>query len=185
MFSTPQETYFSTPEDTTFQVFPVRPAAVIATTPPRTAIQEALYTYGNAAGAYIQFYEQTHRNDAVIVENYYHARDSVKNAAALEQLGTDIKGVGLSLQKIQGIPTQAAAIHEALAGSYVDVGEKLITQTSTQNNADIIKAIGVYHDAVGIYIKNYVALVLIFSNNGVVFESSDPGSVFMFTNAHI
>ena len=149
--------------------------------PARTDGQQALYTYGNLAGAYIKAYEQTHTNDSAVVQNYFDDRSSAANATALTALGNDLKGVGMNLKGIESVPTVARTIHTTLANSYIDIGTKLSVVPKAQTNDEIIGAINTYDDALGVYVKSYIALVLLFSQNGVVFGPNEPGSVFMFT----
>jgi len=149
--------------------------------PARSDIQQALYAYGNTAGSSIKTYELLHPNASAIVQRFFDDRKSAASGVALKRLADDIKGVGTDLKKAGGVPAPAAVAHGALADSYIDLGEKLVAIPSAQTDDALLKKIDIYENAVQLYAKNYTALVLLFSKNGVSFRSDEPGSVFMFS----
>ena len=148
--------------------------------PARSDTQQSLYAYGNEAGSHIRFYEQTHPNDGAIIEGFFKTRNT-KSAAALKQLGTDIKNIGINLQTMTNVPASATSAHRAFAESYIEVGDKLTSLLSAQTDAAVIGAIDVYDDAVQTHIRNYIAVIDLFSRNGVTFQQDEQGRVFVFT----
>lgn len=158
-------------------------SATETTAPARSETQEALHTYGNAAGAFVQAYEQAHPDAVAVVQKYFDARVNTANTIALKQLAADIKNIGTGLNAMEDVPAPVAAIHNALANSYIDVGDKLASQTSPQirTKDDMIKSILSYDDAVETYIKNYDALAQTLAQYGVTFRTDEPGSAFMFS----
>lgn len=167
-----QETYQTIPQD----LF-ITPDI---TAPARTDTQQTLHTYGNTAGAHIQKYEQLHSNDVAVVQDYFDARNNAGRTIALRQLADDLKNIGVGLKAIGNVPAPLVSIHSALADSYVEIGEKLATIPSVTNDTDLVKAILAYDDAVEANVKQYVALVLKFSQSKITFAPDEPGSVFMF-----
>ncbi|MBI5003784.1 hypothetical protein HZC00_01685 [Candidatus Kaiserbacteria bacterium] len=171
--SNTQETYSTVPS----QLISTQKDTVSA----RNDIQQALYVYGNTVGSFIQAYDRLHPNDSKEVQNFFDTHGNAASTIALKQLGTDLKNIGINMKTIASVPPSLLSIHTALADSYIDMGEKLSAQTSTQNDDEVVQMINTYDDAVETYTKNYVALVFKFSENGVVFGPDEPGSLFMFT----
>jgi hypothetical protein len=171
-FQIPEYTYDSTPILT-----PPESSASA-----RTDIQQALYVYGNIAGAFIKNYEQANPHDAATVQTYFNNRTNPAGITALKHLAADLGAIGTNLKNITNIPAPIAAAHTALADSYIDMGAKLAVLPEAHSNSDMIKAILTYDSAVDTYVQAYNALARIFETYGVSFETADSGSVFTFTN---
>lgn len=146
-----------------------------------TPSQQALYDYGNEAGSFIQSFESQHSDSPRILKDQAEDRSNAVKATALKTLGQDLAMVGDSLLAIENVPQEAAAVHKALAQSYVEIGGKLAAIAQTRSDADFIAAVGAYDASVNVFVKNYVALAQLFGAYGVTFAGEDPGSVFTFS----
>lgn len=160
------------------------PRGLVATTsaivPSKSALQRALYSYGNVAGAIIQTYEDTHKNAAQVLKDQSTDRSSPDKAAQVVAIGNALTRVGRDLAGSSEVPPPVLSYNSALAKSYQDIGGKLTLVAKAQSDADFIAAIQTYDAAVDSFTRNYVALATYLSGNGVTFSSSDPGSVFSF-----
>lgn len=148
-----------------------------------TGTKLAIYQYGNNAGSFIQTYEQEYPNDTNVMQNFVEDRQNASKIQAVEQLGAAISSVGKHMQSIQSVPPSMVALNNALAQSYITCGEKLAALPTYQRDSDLAAAVLDYDAAVDTFIKNYSALALSFSANGVTFGQNDAGSVFSFTQA--
>lgn len=149
----------------------------------RSEDQQALYDYANTAGAYLRSYEQSHSDDTTVINNYFKDRGNSSKTASLRQLGAGLRDVGTSLKRITHVPEPIALMHEALAQSYIDMGERLGKVPSTSSDTDLIQAINDYDAAADIYVKQYAAIITTLSSYGVTFGTGDAGSVFSYASA--
>jgi hypothetical protein len=148
---------------------------------PRTALQQALYTYGNDAGSYIQSYESGHQNTAPILTDQIADRQNKQKGQAVKDIGTALTNVGLSLKQMDSVPDSIKIMNQTLAQSYIDIGKKLSAIPDASGDDAFIVAIKTYDSAVESFTKNYVAVAQYLSLSGVTFSSIDPGSVFTFS----
>lgn len=160
------------------------PETLVATSasPAMTAQQEALYNYGNEIGGEIQSFEGMNSNQAQVLKDQIEDRTDPTKAAAVVSLGQGLASVGQFMNHIQDVPPSAAALNSALAQSYIDIGNKLQLVPKAQGDANVVQAIENYDTAADTFVKNYGAMAQLFSSQGVTFSSSDPGSVFSFSN---
>ena len=117
----------------------------------------------------------------VLKDQFEDPQDSPKRSALIG-LAASLAGVGDALLSIESIPGEARSANTRLAGSYRDMGEKLarIPDAGTDDE-ERISAMLIYNAAAEEYIKNYIALVTLFSLAEVTFRADEPGSVFMFS----
>lgn len=169
-----------------FSLIPASITAAAQSETPRTPEEAALYAYGNEAGVVLQAYEEAHRSDAAaILQAQADDRTDPVKAAALRALGSDLSQIGYSLQTIENVPTQAKAVHDALAESYIEAGQKLAVIADATGDEEFVAAVLSYGDVVNTLVKKYVELVHLFGSWGVRFSSKDPGSVFTFNPPHL
>jgi|GEM_PF-3561018 len=163
------------------------PSGLISTaTPPKktqTALQQALFQYGNDVGVFVQQYDTAHQNQVQIFKDAMASRNDSTKQSSLIRLGEDLKATGDEIAQLGKVPEVATSNNTALSKSYIDSGTKLIlvAQALPGYDGDLVKAIENYDGTVNGFVKNYVALAGVFSNYGVTFGPSDPGNVFSFT----
>ena len=160
---------------------------LIATTSPRagrTPAQQALYLYGNNVGSYIEGYDAAHSNQTQVLTDSYNDRQNPTKEKGVERIGHDLETIGTGIAETTGIPASAALANTALSNSYTEIGADLIAVAQSEALADsaLVAAIQKYDAAVNTFNKNYIALSVLFSTNGVTFGPGDPGSVFSFTS---
>ena len=151
----------------------------------RTTLQQALYTYGNETGSYIEGYDAAHGDQAQILDNADKDRQNSVKQAAVARIGQDLETIGQGLAETTDVPAEAAADNTALSNSYIDIGKKLIAvaQAEPLRDSDLVAAIEAYDTAMNTFNRNYIALANLFSSYGVTFSQSDPGSVFSFSSS--
>ncbi|RJQ34922.1 hypothetical protein C4556_01425 [Candidatus Parcubacteria bacterium] len=170
--------------ETFFDAYSFIPRGLIATSAPTqvfTESQQALHTYGNEAGSYIQVFEDRNRDMTRVLKDQFEDPEDALKRNALIGLAGSLAGVGESLENIQEVPTEARSANTKLAGSYRDMGAKLALVPNAGTEEELISAMLTYNAAVEGYVKNYVALVTLFSLAEVTFRDDEPGSVFMFS----
>ena len=150
----------------------------------RTKTQQVFFDYGNDIGSYIQSFELEHRNTPRILKDHAEDRADPAKSAALESLGNELASLGDAILAIGNVPQGALAAHKALGQSYEEIGGKLALVARAHSDADFVAAIQTYNAAADTFIKNYVALALLFSAYGVTFSSEDAGSVFTFNSGN-
>lgn len=149
----------------------------------RTPTQEALYEYGNSVGSLIQSFELDHQNMSQVLTDEANDRTDATKVQKLAALGTDLMHLGNAMLQEDSVPPQATELHAALAGSYVEIGGKLVAVSKMQRDSDFLAAVQAYDASADKFIQKYVALAQLFGSYGVQFASSDPGSVFSFSSA--
>jgi len=160
------------------------PQGLIATSAPTkvlTESQQALRTYGNEAGSYIQVFEDRNRDMTRVLKDQFEDPEDALKRNALIGLAGSLAGVGDSLESIQEVPAEARSANAKLAGGYRDMGAKLALVPNAGTEEELISAMLTYNAAVEEYVKNYIALVTLFSLAEVTFRDDEPGSVFMFS----
>lgn len=168
-----------------FDAYSFIPRGLVATSAPAkvlTESQQALHTYGNEAGSFIQVFEDRNQDMARVLKDQFEDPQDSPKRSALIGLAASLAGVGDALLSIESIPGEARSANTRLAGSYRDMGEKLarIPDAGTDDE-ERISAMLIYNAAAEEYVKNYVALVTLFSLAEVTFRADEPGSVFMFS----
>jgi len=170
--------------ETFFDAYSFIPRGLIATSAPTkvlTESQQALRTYGNEAGSYIQVFEDRNRDMTRVLKDQFEDPEDALKRNALIGLAGSLAGVGESLESIQEVPAEARSANAKLAGGYRDMGAKLALVPNAGTEEELISAMLIYNAAVEGYVKNYVALVTLFSLAEVTFGADEPGSVFMFS----
>jgi hypothetical protein len=147
----------------------------------RTALQNALYNYGNAAGAIIGTYEDTHANVPQILKDESVDRTNADKVAAMVAVGNALTQVGKGMAEVADVPSPIVTYNAALAKSYEDIGAKLVLVAQAQSDTDVLATVKAYDSAADTFTTNYVALASYLSATGVTFAPDDPGSVFSFT----
>lgn len=146
-----------------------------------TPEQQALYDYGNEIGSYLQAFEIEYSNGIQVVQDHANDRYNAQKAQALRGFGNGYVQLGKQIEALDVVPPVVSGTHAALAKSYQEMGTKLARIADNPKDDDFLKAIETYHTSVEANVRNYVALVSLFSASGVHFAPEDPGSVFTFT----
>ena len=164
------------------------PSGLISVAEPqttRTPLQDDLYSYGNAVGSTIQSFEDRNRAMPRVLRDQFEDRADSQKRAALLDLAADLAGLGRSLDTIEPVPEIARTAHAKLVASYKEMGEKLAKVPDATTDEEIVAAMLTYNAAAEGYVRNFVALALIFSTADVRFTASEGGSVFTFTQASL
>ena len=147
----------------------------------RNAMQEKLFTYGNAVGTQIKGYEDTHRGTAQILRDHVEDRKNPDKIRAVKLIGTDMQQLGVDLRNLSGIPTEATAMHKEYGNAYIVAGGNLLKVADTTTDEEFVSAITAYNTSVEKLTKQFLLLVTLFGTNEVTFSASDQGNVFMFS----
>lgn len=162
------------------------PTGLVATTAPATepmtADQQALYNYGNEVGGEIQSFEELNTDEAQVLKDQAEDRTNPAKNAAVVSLGQGLASIGTYMQQMQTVPAPVQPLHDALAQSYIDIGNELQLVPQAQTDAQFVQAVENYDSAANTFVQNYAALAQFFSEQGVTFSQGDPGSVFSFTD---
>jgi len=165
------------------------PRGLIATSslqvPTRTALQNDLYNYGNEVGDAIIAFENQHPNQVQILTDQFEQPQNPNANAALKKLGNDFSALGSALSSMELIPLQAKTSHDKLAAAYIDIGSKLAAIPDAKSDDARYDAIQTYDRAAESFVKQFVALALLFESYGVTFSPGDGGSVFVFNNTNL
>lgn len=165
------------------QAYSFIPTGMVSTTTrstERTESQQRLYDYGNNIGSYIQDFEATHHNASQIATDQLADRGNVAKADALRRLGSDYTTLGKRLLDIEDVPTEAAALHRALALAYQGVGATTAKIADAVRDQELLDAVTAHNKAVDTLMPAYTALVTFFSLRSISFSPDDPGSAFSF-----
>lgn len=175
----------STGTTTSFEMIPSTLLATSQAVPTLSATQKALKTYGNSAGSIISTYEQSHLSTIDTLTNAFKNRTDSSSAQSVEQIGKDLKNVGSLLQDMHPIPTEVDGAHQSLAQSFIEAGDALIkvAHAQTQSDNTYLTAMRTYNTKTLSYIRAVTALALTFSLHNITFDTSEPGSLFMFSSA--
>ncbi len=176
----------------------------------RTPEQKALFDYGNKVGSLIRNFENTHGNVTQVLKTFFDSRIDPSKAAGIpeianayaqltsaipltpgatpasatvgvQSIANEYTQLGLAIGNVPGVPPQAESLNAKLAKGYRDAAQGLSKLSQTENNATLLEAINAYNANADEFIKNYVALVDLFSMYGVRFSASDPGAIFSFS----
>lgn len=169
----------NTPEG--FSLIPQGLLSVDSNIQKRTALQYALYNYGNMLGTYIQSFEAMHENSAQILKDHFEDRSNPEKTAAVLRMGEDYAQLGLDILIIETVPEAAKSAHQGYATSYSLLGTQLQSISKTTNDEDFLKAVETYNAHVEGLAKRFFTLTTVFSSHTVSFSRSEPGSIFMFT----
>lgn len=151
------------------------------TTIRRSVREQALFTYGNEAGAPIDAYGTTHQKQAYIIADFIADRANAGKQAAAARIGNDLKIVGRELAAIANVPTDIRAMHDALASSYTILGDKLIAFSNTKTDQELLASALEYNASVEQFNKTFLALATFFEISEVRFGAGDAGHVFTFS----
>lgn len=172
-------------DDTSLQAaYEFIPQGLISTAAPgrpRTAEQRALYEYGNEVGTYIQTYEDGHRDTSPVLKDQIADRGNVQKSQAVKDIGTALKKVGLSLERIDTVPSAVKTMNQGLAEAYITIGEKLSAVADARTDDEFIAAVTAYNASADAFVGKFVAIAQYLTLSGVTFTASDPGSVFTFS----
>lgn len=142
-----------------------------------TPEQKALYDYGNALGALLKTFEDTHTGQEKVLGDFFNQQSSPES---LLRLASDYKELADDIARIDA-PAAAATIHTHMHTSYAHIAdaiESLSLTTSETMNVDTVTA---YNEAAAAVAKDIIALVALFQTFQVSFDALDPGHVFVFT----
>ena len=186
---------------------------ILSPTDTRTPEQKALYDYGNALGSTIRNFENTHMDVVQTLKIFFDSRTDPTKAAGIPKIagvyaqltaassGTnpavsaaqaganlqiaanDYAQLSATVTGLQHIPPEATDLNTKLAKGYANVAEGFSRLIKSENDAQLLDAITAYNAGVDEFIKNYVALVKLFSAYGVKFSASDAGVIFSFSSA--
>ncbi len=152
----------------------------ISTQKPRTPEQEALHTYGNAAGTINKDLEANHTDMTDVLDAFFADRESPERIASLKQLAAETAQMGTGLLAIADVPETARSAHAQFAASYQELGEKLALMGETTTDKELLDALDVYNEATVSFSRSFMGLVSTFSLSGVTFSNYEPGSTFTF-----
>ena len=151
----------------------------------RTPLQQSLYNYGNEVGSTIQSFESLFMNAPQILKDQFEDRQNSAKNEALLSLAQGLAGVGVTLQNMEDVPEPVRVAHGKVAASYKELGKKLADVQKARSEQAVLDAMLSYNASVEAYIRNYISLATIVSAYGVSFSTTDPGSVFTFTNVSL
>ena len=180
----PKATSSASTDDTFLSAYAFIPRGLLSTTSPastRSDTQQKLYDYGNDIGSSIESFEQQHSNTPQLLKEQVEDRSDPGKAAAVVNIGRALQDIGNSLLAMEEVPPIMASAHKALAQSYVEIGKNLALVPGATGDSAFIQAIQTYNASADTFTKNYVQIATLFSAHGVVFSSTDAGSVFTFT----
>lgn len=147
---------------------------------PRSAEQEELYRYGNAVGTLIRSFEQAHPDSVGTLAGHAQDRRSTSRQASVEALGAAYRSLADSILAVTNVPITIATDHDRLAEAYRRVGNGLSDIAKSTDDKAFLAAITAYNTSAEEHMRAYIALSTTLSVNGISFEPSDGGSVFMF-----
>lgn len=169
--------------ETGLDIYSFIPQGLISTSTPQkkmTALQRALYDYGNEAGSHIQSHEEENRYAPQVLKDQFEDREDPAKNAALSALAGSLEDLGERLAAMSP-PSEVRAAHQKVAASYRALGAKLALVPDARTDAAVLDAILAYNAEAETYVQNYVALATLLSAHGVTFSPDDPGSVFTFS----
>jgi hypothetical protein len=166
-----------------YQFIPKGIISATSSTKARTPTEQALYDYGNSAGALIQTYESSHTGQIQILTDQVADRTSVEKAEKVVQLGRDLETLGRNLSNMKNVPKEIATDHADLAKSYIEIGTKLRVVPTKAGDAEFIAAIQAYNASADVYARSFVKVAEKLGAFGVRFASGEAGSVFTFTQS--
>lgn len=156
--------------------------SVTTHTPVRSAFQEALYEYGNAAGQVLESLDTNYGQRQVnIMKDFYSDRSSPQKQRVVIELASALKETGETLENLPSIPESALPLNTRLAHGYIDLGEKLELIPSATSDDALLAAINTYNSSVEEFIGTYSSIANLFSSAGVTFNQTEPGRMFVFT----
>ncbi len=146
----------------------------------RTPDQQALYAYGNAAGAVVLAFEDAQIDAAQVLTDWFSARGDAAKIARANAIADDLTQAGRSLESLPQVPPAALSANTALAKSFEDAGTKLraVVAAGGEDDTALADAMKTYNAAADSFTGNYIALANIFSIYGVSFGTTDAGSAF-------
>lgn len=176
----------------------------------RTPEQQTLFDYGNAVGAIIKTFEDTHKNVTQTLKTFFDSRTDPSKAAGTPEIANayaqlsvaggatppvskaaaaagvravaeEYAQLSVAIRNVRPVPSEAETPNEKLAKGYADIAQGLSTLSQAGTDAQMLDAISAYNTSADAFVKTYVSLVQLFSTYGVKFSASDPGAVFSFS----
>lgn len=177
----------------------------------RTPEQKALFNYGNEAGSLIKTFEDTHAGVVQTLKAFFDTHTDTSKiagspeaakayaqltaasgvpistvpkataASELQAVANDYAQLSAKIAGIRDVPPEAEAVNSKLAKGYADVAQGLSKLGQAEGNAQMLDAINAYNANADEFIKNYVAMVKLFSARGVKFGANDSGAIFSFS----
>ncbi|MDP3965810.1 MAG: hypothetical protein Q8Q13_03365 [bacterium] len=173
--------------------------------------QKALFEYGNALGSVITGFENAHTDVVQILKTFFDSRVDPAKAAGIPEIAeayaqltagsartVPVSGAeaAANLRKIadayaqlsatvanmNNVPPEAEMLNAGLANVYAGAAQGLVRLSKTENETQLLDAVNAYNVNADEFIKNYVALVQLFSAYEVKFSGNDAGSVFSFSS---
>lgn len=151
----------------------------------RSAVQEALYDYGNDVGRAIESYDSQYgARQANIMRDFYEDSTNADKQAAVVALAGALSQVGDDLDAMSDrIPSSMAALNAKLARGYQTIGKNLAAIPAAKGDAALLSAISAYDDSVDAFSKTFISIATTLSAAGVVFSTGDPGREFTFSQS--
>lgn len=150
-------------------------------TPSRTERQQALYTYGNAAGDYIEAYSLANQSQGIVMTDFFEDPTNTSKKAKAQKIVDDLLVVGNGISNLERVPSDIRQINQELGKSYTDLSILLSSVLSATSDSSRLTAINAYNARADQHVNTYLSLVTIFSTEDVRFSNTDPGRVFSFT----
>ncbi len=157
-------------------------APTFSTPVPKTKTPEelALISYGNAVGTKLQAFAAVNVNMTQTLTNQVNDRTNISKGNAVRDLGLRYRTLGENVLAMTDIPSSFQNAHKTLGESYVQLGTALSKVPDATDDQGFIAAITAYNTKADAYTNAFVAMVTLFSSQGITFEETDAGSVFSF-----
>lgn len=139
--------------------------------------QHTLRTYGNELAAILKSFNLTHGDQPNMLEAFLKNRS---NTTALKRLTDGYIQLSSDISQLQA-PAQLTKVHDGLVASYTSVGELLWNITLADNDEELVERMLIYNTSSEEVAKNHITLITLFKAHGVIFESHEPGHIFMFS----
>lgn len=166
------------------QVYALIPSASslpVNTPVSRTPSQQALYIYGNQAGLVVLSFENAHADMADVLKTWTENRGSASATTNAKLIATDMSAVGDQLLALPNVPSSAVAANQNLAKGYKTAAQQLLTVLGGGSESGLVDSMKTYNASADDFTRSYIALIDLFSQNGVTFSPSDTGSAFAFS----
>ncbi len=146
----------------------------------RTERQEALYRYGNKAGAAILAHEEAYGDTVRIFETLFENGSSTSAVLEARALADSLGKVGDALLAISEVPHEAKETHANLGETYRVLGPLLHGVINASGDTTRLESMLAYNTAAEEHTRAFVSLASLLSTEGVHFEKTDLGRVFVF-----
>lgn len=151
--------------------------------PPEALTQEqkAMFDYGNALGALIQSFDDSHKDTTAIMDAFFKDRGNQIRITPLLEVANDYERLAERISALGNVPPVLKDRHASFSLGYGGISKGLIGLTKTMGDKETADAVFEYNKSADFFIKNFVGLANFFTINGIKFSSGDSGSIFQFS----